>query len=47
MKRIAAQLSFSKAAWFREDEGAVNERESGPALHGLVIGLPPCEDLAF
>jgi hypothetical protein len=25
MKSVAAQLSFSKGAWFREDESRVNE----------------------
>jgi hypothetical protein len=26
MKSVSAQLSFSKGAWFHEDEGPVNER---------------------
>jgi hypothetical protein len=25
VKSVSAQLSFSKGAWFHEDEGAVNE----------------------
>jgi hypothetical protein len=29
MKSIAAQLSFSKGGWFREDESAVNDRVTG------------------
>jgi hypothetical protein len=47
MNSVAAQLSFSKGAWFREDESLVNEQERSGALHGLVIGLPSREDLAF